>query len=180
MNIIKTQIAGCFEIIPNIQIDERGSFIKIFNSKIFQDLKLNTKWEEEYYSISQKGVLRGMHFQLPPKDHYKLVFCPVGEVFDAVVDLRKGSPTFGNHITLRLSAQEANMVYIPNGLAHGFCALSETVLMMYMVSTVYSASHDTGVLWSSVGINWPIKNPIISARDLSFETFDSFSSPFKY
>lgn len=178
--ITESSIPGCFEIIPNIFKDERGLFVKTFHQDIFEEHGLNTRWAEEYYSVSRQGVLRGLHFQLPPHDHVKLVYCLDGEVFDAVVDLRKGSPIFGRHATFRLSADRANMLYIPSGLAHGFYTLSETATMMYKVSTVYAPEYDAGILWKSANIPWPNMNPIVSARDQGFIPLDSFQSPFVF
>ena len=180
MKFIETKIPGCFEIIPDIHRDVRGLFVKTFLKKIFQEYQLNTQWEEEYFSVSRKGVLRGLHFQLPPQNHSKLVYCVAGEAFDAVVDLRQGSPTFGRNVTLKISASKSNMLYIPSGLAHGFYTLSDTLIMMYKASTSYSPPHDTGIMWNSAGINWPSQNPILSSRDSSFTKLESFKTPFNF
>ena len=177
-DIIETVIPGCFEILPAIINDERGRFIKIFHRDFYIENKLEHKYSEEYYSISRRGVLRGLHFQIPPNEHTKLVYCVEGCVFDAVVDLRKNSPTYEKYETFELIAEKANMLYIPQGLAHGFYVLSEQATMVYKVSTVYSTENDTGILWNSVGIPWPDKNPIISKRDSKFIEFDKFKSPF--
>ena len=141
---------------------------------------LETKFTEEYYSVSHKNVVRGMHFQLPPMDHVKMVYCVEGEVMDAVVDLRVGSPTYGQYVLFELSAEKANSIYIPKGMAHGFCAMSEQAIMVYKVSTSYSPANDAGILWNSVGIPWPSSKVIMSARDESFLPLDKFASPFKY
>lgn len=171
-------LPGCFEVQPRIFEDVRGRFIKIFHQEIFDKHGLNIDWQEEYYSVSRQGVLRGMHFQLPPHDHVKLVYCSSGKVLDAVVDLRKGSPAFGKAATFSLSAGRANMVYIPRGMAHGFYTISPAATMHYMVETVHAAEHDAGVLWSSVGINWPVDNPVLSERDRAFPSLNKFQSPF--
>jgi dTDP-4-dehydrorhamnose 3,5-epimerase len=115
---------------------------------------------------------------LPPKEHTKIVYCVQGSVQDVVVDLRIQSPTYGKFEVFSLSAEKANMVYIPIGLAHGFEVLSETAIMMYKVSSVYSPEHDTGILWNSVNIPWQTRNPIISQRDQSFIEFPNFRSLF--
>jgi len=175
-----SKIPGCFEIIPEVFNDGRGTFIKTFHNGVFKENRLEINFAEEYYSLSCKGVLRGLHFQLPPMDHVKLVYCVSGMVLDAVVDLRVGFRTYGEFETFELSAEKANMIYIPKGLAHGFYVLSESAIMMYKVSTVYSPEHDTGILWSSVGIPWPDKMPIISKRDSEFKSFTDFKSPFIY
>lgn len=179
MNIQPTSISGCYEINPTVYRDERGSFIKTYHQDVFTDNRLATNFAEEYYSISRKGVLRGLHFQTPPKDHIKLVYCTMGQVLDVVVDLRKGSSTYGHFEMFDLSAEKANMIYIPKGLAHGFYVLSEQAILIYKVTTTYCSQHDSGILWNSVGISWPIKNPIMSARDTSFEPLDAFISPFR-
>lgn len=174
MDIKETGIPGCFEIIPPVFLDERGSFVKTFHLDTFLQLGLETEWREEYYSVSRKGVLRGMHFQLPPHDHCKLVYCSAGTVLDAVIDLRRDSPGYGQHFQTELNSEKANMLYIPKGLAHGFYTLSDSATMMYKVSSVYAPSHDSGVLWSSVGVVWPDSNPVVSARDGAFPEFSSF------
>lgn len=175
-----TGIPGCFEVRPKIFKDERGLFVKTFHHELFVANGLETRFAEEYYSFSRQGVLRGMHFQLPPHDHIKLVYCVSGEVVDVVVDLRVGSPTYGKYETIVLSAQNANMLYIPAGLAHGFYVTSESATMMYKVTTVYSPEHDAGILWNSLDIPWPAAHPIVSDRDSGFAPFSDFKSPFSY
>jgi len=130
--------SGCFELSPDVYNDNRGLFVKTFQKNIFRDFGLEFDFEEEYYSCSKKGVLRGLHFQLPPHEHSKLVYCIEGNVFDAVVDLRINSMTYGEYVTVELSAKKANMLYVPPGLAHGFYVLSKRATMVYKVSTVYS------------------------------------------
>ena len=121
-----------------------------------------------------------MHFQLPPMDHVKMVYCVEGKVLDAVVDLRKGSPTYGRFDLFELSAAKANSLYIPKGMAHGFCVRSERAIMVYKVSTVHSPAHDAGLLWNSMEIPWPIAEPILSERDAAFPRLDTFVSPFNH
>ena len=176
--INKSDIEGCFEIIPKVFNDFRGSFVKVFHETTFQEAGLENNFAEEYYSKSFKGVIRGLHFQTPPDDHTKLVYCIDGSVYDVVVDLRVGSKTYGKFQALNLNSRDANMIYIPTGLAHGFCSLSDSATLVYKTSTVHSPSKDSGILWNSIGINWPCENPIISERDKSFIDFKSFKSPF--
>jgi dTDP-4-dehydrorhamnose 3,5-epimerase len=178
--LLESSIPSCYQIIPRISRDKRGKFIKTFHYDFFFQHGLNTVWAEEYYSTSRKGVLRGLHFQVPPHDHTKMVYCSEGEVFDVVLDLRIGSPTFGKFESFLLSAHSANCIYIPKGLAHGFYTISSTATIHYMVETVYSPEHDKGVLWSSVDIPWPVKNPIISTRDSNFPHFSKFNSLFAF
>jgi dTDP-4-dehydrorhamnose 3,5-epimerase len=109
-----------------------------------------------------------------------VVYCIEGRVLDVVLDLRVGSPTFKQHLALELSPDSDSLLYIPEGLAHGFCALSERVTMYYKVSTVYSPQHDAGIFWNSIGFSWPVENPIFSARDGGFPSLDNFSSPFVF
>lgn len=178
MELIESTIPGCYELKPLIRSDERGTFVKTFHAPSYLSLGLSTDFVEEYYSISNKNVIRGMHFQLPPYDHIKLVYCTSGIVMDAVIDLRKGSPTFKQYTLFELSAKKANMIYIPKGLAHGFCVLSEQATMIYKVSTIYSPNSDSGIRWDSVDINWPTSAPIISQRDQNFRSLKEFDSPF--
>lgn len=180
MHIRPTSIPGCFEIIPNILTDHRGSFVKTFNSDLFIANGLDTHFVEEYYSRSRRRVLRGMHFQSPPMQHTKLVYCIEGSVTDVVIDLRRGSPSYGHCVSFDLNSKSANMVYIPAGLAHGFYVNSEHALMMYKVTSVYSPQNDTGILWNSIGYRWTDSNPIISIRDKSFCHLDEYDSSFVY
>lgn len=180
MNFIKknTAIPGCYEILPTLRKDARGVFIKIFHAPEFKQLGLDCEFREEFYSVSKKGVLRGLHFQTPPAAISKLVFCVEGDILDVVVDLRKKSKAYGKALTMKLSTRSANMLYIPKGCAHGFYALSKKVVMLYKTSGVYSPAHDAGILWSSVDVEWPSKSPAISPRDASFPSFTDFKSPF--
>ncbi len=180
MQFNDTKIPGCYEIIPRVLPDERGLFVKSFHRPLFAEHGLATDFAEAYYSLSRKGVLRGLHFQTPPQDHAKLVYCPAGEVLDAVVDLRAGSPTFGEYATFTLNDRSANIVYLPPGLAHGFWTLSDHALVMYQVTTVHAPEHDAGILWNSAGIPWPGDAPVISARDRSFPRLDALVTPFVF
>ena len=172
-----TAIEGCFELQPIVRSDSRGQFVKTFHADYFRSHNLETDWREQYYSVSRKGVLRGMHFQRPPHAHSKLVYCTSGTVLDVVVDLRVGSPTYGNHVSLEISSSATNVLYVPEGLAHGFYALSDATVV-YNVSTVYSPDHDDGVLWSSIGMDWPDAAPNLSERDMKFSALADFNSPF--
>lgn len=181
MHIRETIIPGCFEITPHRFTDDRGSFVKTFHHDIFHQQGLETDWREDYYSVSRKGVLRGLHFQLPPHDHAKLVYSTEGRVLDAVLDLRIGSPAYGQHVLFELTAETANMIYLPKGVAHGFYTLSNRATMMYKVSTVYVPACDTGILWNSAGIPWPDSHPVVSQRDKSLPALSDFTdNPFRY
>lgn len=183
MRILPTAIPGCFQLVPDIRSDERGSFVKTFRADLFRQHGMATAYAEEYYSLSQRNVVRGLHFQLPPHEHAKLVYCVQGAVLDAALDLRRGSPTFGQHLTFELSAQNGHMLYLPAGLAHGFCTLGEQAVMMYKVTSEYAPQHDSGVRWDTAGIAWPEeiqRAPVLSARDQGFAALADFDSPFVY
>ena len=174
----KSKIDGCLEILPRVFRDDRGIFVKVFHKNIFADLGLEYNFVEEYYSQSFKNVIRGLHFQVPPEDHVKLVYCIDGAAFDVVLDLRKGSPTYGKYDTFTLDSKHANMVYIPSGMAHGFCSISDSSTLVYKTSTVYDPECDSGILWNSVNITWPTLQPVMSERDKNFDDFLNFKSPF--
>lgn len=178
MEIRPTTLPGCFEILLPHFPDPRGSFVKSYHQNFFQEQGLVTDWRENYYTISKRGVLRGLHFQSPPADHEKLVHCARGRAFDVVVDLRRGSPTYGRRLTLELSPERANQLYIPRGLAHGFLALEDETMMMYQVSGVHSPQHDQGILWNSCGVPWPGLEIILSERDKTWPTLAQFETPF--
>lgn len=173
-----TNLEGCFELFSAIRKDNRGCFVKTFHEEEFQKINFPLKYKEEYYSVSYKGVLRGLHFQLPPAEHEKIVYCPSGRVLDAVVDLRKNSATYGKYALIELSAEKGNMLYIPKGMAHGFYTCSDQAIMMYKVTSLYSPEKDSGILWDSAGIPWPDMDPVLSVRDKTFSTLDNFNSPF--
>ena len=178
MELKKTLLEGCFEIKPITFVDKRGSFTKTFHEKEFKRLGLNSEWKEDYYTYSKKSVIRGMHLQLPPNDHFKLVHCLYGEVLDVLLDLRSSSPSFGKTYSLKLSSKKKNCIYITKGIAHGFLSLTEKSLLTYKVSSAHSPNHDSGVSWNSFGFEWPVKSPIISDRDRSLEDLNNFNSPF--
>ena len=178
MQFIETSIPDCYEIIPRVIEDNRGKFVKTFHKNTFIENGLESNFAEEYFSVSQKNVLRGMHFQLPPHAHVKLVYCSDGEVLDVLVDLRVGSPVYGKAVKFNLSAEKANILYIPIGVAHGFYTLSEMATMIYKTSTVHNASCDCGILWNSFDV-WKVEAPILSDRDKGHKCLKDFISPFK-
>ena len=175
-----SEIPGCYQVFPAVTRDERGTFVKVFHENAFRELGLETGFVESYYSVSRKDVIRGMHFQRPPQDHAKLVYCTDGAVLDVVVDLRKGSPTYGICAKFNLDAERGNMAYLPRGLGHGFLVRSERATLVYSVTSVYSPQYDEGIRWDSVGISWPVTEPIISDRDRGFPVFEYWDSPFRY
>lgn len=170
MKVKKTKLPGVFEIESFLHSDSRGRFVKTFNSEIFKEKKLNSDFKESFYSVSQKNVIRGMHFQTPPFDHEKLVYVLSGEIVDVVVDVRKESPTYGQYIALDLSEDNCKSIYIGKGFAHGFLTKSKTAIVHYMTTSVYSKYHDSGIKWNSFGYEWDVSNPIVSDRDVQFDS----------
>lgn len=177
MKLLKELLPDCFLLEPSRFEDTRGTFVKTYHEGIYKSLGVNLDIQEEFYSISRKDVIRGMHFQLPPHDHDKLVYCTRGGVRDVLLDLRKG-PGYGKAATVDLSGKNALMVFIPKGIAHGFVALTEEALMMYKTSTVHTASADCGIRWNSFGFDWQVAAPILSLRDEQHSEFADFISPF--
>jgi dTDP-4-dehydrorhamnose 3,5-epimerase len=130
--------------------------------------------------VSKKGVLRGLHFQLPPADHAKAVYCVEGRVIDAVVDLRVGSPTYGQGLTYELDAAKGNGLYIPRGFAHGFYVPVDKAVFVYKIETPWVPALDAGIAWDSAGLDWPDKSPVLSEKDGKLPKLKDFQSPFKY
>ena len=158
--------------------DARGGFQKPFNADFFREHGLATDFKEFYYSVNRKGVIRGMHFQTPPCDHEKLVYVSRGRILDVVLDIRKGSATYGKYFETELNASDGCALYIPRGFAHGFCALEEESVVNYAQTSCYDREHDCGILYSSFGYTWPAEDPVLSPRDGSFPAFQDFNSPF--
>ncbi len=181
MTLFRTlEIPGCVEIDCTHHADERGCFVKCFQQSEFAAAGLETAFVEHYYSKSVAGVVRGLHLQLPPDDHAKLVYCVSGEVWDVCLDVRVGSPTFGASVALPLSAARHNAIYIPRGVAHGFCVERGEATLVYSVTSLHSPSRDSGVRWDSVGIRWPIVAPTVSKRDAQLPRWEAFESPFRW
>ena len=178
--VVKTIIPGCFELRPSVKRDSRGFFAKVFHRPLWKDLGLQTAFAEEYVTYSLPWTLRGLHFQLPPVAHEKVVLCLRGNAFDVAVDLRRGSPTYGAHISVNLSSMQSNALYLPRGVAHGFCVTGSEALLYYKLTTVYSPEHDAGIRWDSAGIAWPMTDPILSKRDQELPTLEDFESPFEF
>jgi dTDP-4-dehydrorhamnose 3,5-epimerase len=176
--VVKTSIPGCYVIRPWRHRDERGVFVKTFHAEAFRELGLETDFREDFYSVSRKGVLRGMHFQRPPYQQAKLVYCAKGSILDAVVDLRTDAQGFGVQETLELSEENGWVLYIPPGVAHGFYVLSDEAITAYSVTVEYCPEADSGVRWDSCGIAWPTNSPIISARDASLPPLDDVRNLF--
>lgn len=180
MQIVETKIPGLKIFEPRIFEDVRGKFIKTFNNDFFQEHNLNISIKETYYSISHKDVIRGMHFQTPPYDHIKIVYVPFGKILDVVLDLRKGSPTFGKSFSIELSSENGKILIIPKGLAHGFKSLEDNTNVTYMQTTIYAPNNDEGIRYDSFGFDWQCDCPKISHRDMSFNSLEEYESNFFY
>ena len=172
MKFIRTKIQGVILLEPKVFEDTRGFFLESYRKESFEKNGIKVDFVQDNHSRSAKGTLRGLHYQVPPKEQAKLVRVISGEVYDVVVDLRKGSKTFGKWQAHVLGAENKKMLFIPAGLAHGFLALKDATELIYKVSKVYSLKHERGVLWNdaALGIDWPkIDVPyLISEKDKKF------------
>jgi dTDP-4-dehydrorhamnose 3,5-epimerase len=177
MDILKELLPGCFLLQPKRFQDKRGCFVKTYHEGLYKTLGIDMSIREEFYSVSGKNVLRGMHFQLPPHEHEKHVYCPYGAVLDVLLDLRKG-PSYGMVSSADLSGENGHIVFIPKGIAHGFLALTDDALMLYKTSTVHEPQADCGIQWDSFGFDWGRVDPIVSTRDKQHISFADFKSPF--
>lgn len=147
--------------------DERGFFMESFKESAFSSFGMDSRFVQDNLSHSRKGVLRGLHYQKSPKAQAKLVGVIRGEVFDAAVDIRKGSPTYGQWVGEILSSANHRMLYMPVGFAHGLCVLSDEADVFYKVTEEYAREEERGVIWNDpdIGIEWPVKGPILSKKD---------------
>ncbi len=179
MRVDNTNIEGVKVIQQFRHDDERGAFVKPFHDADFKAAGIDFELKESFYSTSVKKVIRGMHFHAPPHAHSKIVFCTAGCVLDVALDLRKGSPTYGQYATQELCFENNQALYIPEGFAHGFLSLTAESTLFYFVSGMYNAAADGGVRYDSFGMEWPVVgNAILSARDLGFGGLGEFESPF--
>jgi len=177
MDVKERKLKGVFEISLTALKDNRGFFMRTFDKSLFQEAGIDREWVQENHSRSeQKGILRGLHFQLPPFSETKLVRCIRGAVLDVFVDLRKDSETFGKWDSIELTEHNHKMILIPRGFAHGFCTLTEVSEVLYKVDNYYSPEHERGLLWNDkeLKIEWPVINPILSEKDRNNMSFKEF------
>ncbi len=162
--------------------DHRGYLIETYKRSEFADNGILARFVQDNISYSGRGVLRGLHYQKHPQAQAKLVMVLEGEIFDVAVDIRRESPTYAQWIGVTLTAEEPRMLYIPEGFAHGFCVLSETARFMYKITNEYAPEHDRGIAWNDprVGIDWPIRNPRLSARDANLPLLQEADNNFVY
>jgi dTDP-4-dehydrorhamnose 3,5-epimerase len=166
MKVTKTKMAGLMTVEPSVFADTRGYFMETYQRLRYKEAGIDVHFIQDNLAFSRKNILRGLHYQ-SPHDQAKLVQVFQGEVFDVAVDIRRGSPTFGQWFGTKLSAENKVQLFVPAGFAHGYCVLSETALFHYKCSDYYAPKCEGGVLWSDpdVGITWPLDKPILSDKD---------------
>ncbi len=182
MEIIKEPLPGLLVLKPKVFSDTRGYFFESFNEQAFKMLGINAPFVQDNQSLSNKGALRGMHFQCPPHAQDKLIRVIKGSVLDVVIDIRVGSPTFGKHFGIELSEDNFLGMYIPKGFAHGFLTLQDHTIFSYKCSDFYFPETEGGILWNdkNLNINWGISDPILSEKDKLHPTLSNLNSPFIY
>ena len=181
MELIKTGLEGLILIKPNVFKDDRGFFFESYSQRSFVNNGVANVFVQDNHSMSvRKGVLRGLHFQKPPHAQAKLVRVTRGSVFDVAVDLRKSSPTFGKWQGFELSVDNFNMLFIPQGFAHGYCTLEENTEFLYKCDTFYMPDYEECLLWNDPTLNiaWPVKIPVLSVKDSKGKLFRDYNSPF--
>lgn len=184
MEVIKTDIEGVVIIEPRIFNDARGYFFESFSQREFEEKVRRVNFVQDNESMSAYGVMRGLHFQLPPFTQSKLVRCVKGRVLDVAVDIRKGSPTFGKHVAVELTEDNHRQFFVPRGFAHGFAVLSDVAVFQYKCDNFYAPQADSGISIcdTSLGIDWmiPADKVILSEKDTKHPLLDEFDSPFEY
>ena len=184
MEVIKTAIEGLVIIEPKVFNDSRGYFFESFSQREFEEKVRKINFVQDNESMSSYGVMRGLHFQRPPYTQSKLVRCVKGKVLDVAVDIRKGSPTYGQHVAVELSEDNHRQFFVPRGFAHGFAVLSETAIFQYKCDNFYAPEADGGISIKddSLGIDWqiPTANAILSEKDIKHVCLKDFDSPFEY
>ncbi len=177
MLIKEKSLKGVFEINLESHEDQRGFFMRTYDDKLFRDHGLHKNWIQESHSYSKKkGTIRGLHFQFPPYAETKLIRTVTGEIFIVVVDLRKGFPTFGKWDSMIISEANKKMLYAPRGIALGMCTLTDNCTLLYKIDNYYAPESQGSIRWDDpdLGIDWPVKHPIISERDSKAMSFKKF------
>ncbi len=176
------KLAGVFEIIPKIRYDNRGFFMRTYDKEIFKKNYIDQEWVQENHSGTiSKGTIRGIHFQLPPYDEAKLVRCIKGKIWNAFVDLRLNSDTFGKWDMVELSETNKKMIFIPRGFANGFCIIEDDSELIYKTDNMYKPEFERSIKWNDpdIGIKWPISNPILSEKDRNNDSFHHIKKELK-
>lgn len=166
MNVVKTPLPGVIVFEPRVFTDQRGFFLETYHQQRYQDAGIKETFVQDNHSHSSQGTLRGLHYQLNHPQG-KLVRVVAGQVFDVAVDIRRGSPCFGQWFGEYLSAENNKQMYVPPGFAHGFCVLSPSADFMYKCTDFYDAQDDHGIVWDDPGVavDWPLEQPILSPKD---------------
>lgn len=183
MNIIKTKFEDALLIEPKVFGDHRGFFTESYNKETFQQNGIDMDFIQDNHSLSQQpGTLRGMHYQLNDKAQTKLVRVTQGAIYDVILDIRKGSPTYGEWQGFILSADNKRQLLVPKGFAHGFCTIVENTEVQYKVDELYSPEHDRGIAWNdpALNINWPFNNPVLSEKDTEHPTLTEADNNFTW
>jgi len=180
MHLRELRLSGTYEIQLPFHSDHRGLFVKSFCRSAFASHGLEIDFSETFYTVSKENVIRGMHFQTPPHDHAKLVYCISGRVLDFALDLRVGSPSYGLFESLELDSARFNAAYLPRVISHGFAVLEAPAVMAYHVSSEHAPAADSGVHWDSFGATWPSQATVVSNRDAGLLKFEEFVSPFVF
>jgi dTDP-4-dehydrorhamnose 3,5-epimerase len=182
MQVESTSLPGVLVLRPRVFEDARGFFLESYNQETLRAYGIDAVFVQDNHSKSTRGTLRGLHYQLPPAAQVKLVRVVRGAVWDVAVDIRVGSPTFGQSVGVELSAENFHQLYIPSGFAHGFCVLSEEAEVLYKASHVYSPTHERGIVWNdtTLQVAWPMAEPLLSERDRRLGTLADYlsSTPF--
>lgn len=178
----RLEIPDVVMIEPRVFRDERGFFVESYKRSEFAAFGITESFVQDNHSRSRRGVLRGLHYQNPPRAQGKLVRAVRGEIFDVAVDIRKGSPTYGRWVGVNLSEENMRMLYIPPGFAHGFLTLSDMADVMYKTTDEYSPEHEAGIIWSDpeIRINWPLRDPVLSPKDARWPCLRNASNGFVY
>lgn len=168
MRVVKTAFDGVVLLEPDLYEDDRGFFMESYNERTFHELGISVRFVQDNHSLSTKaGTVRGLHYQLHPHAQAKLVRVTRGAIYDVVVDIRRGSPTFGKWRSFILSEYNQRQLFVPKGFAHGFCTLVPNTEVQYKVDAYYSAKYDRGIFWNdpNLNIDWPVKEAILSEKD---------------
>lgn len=180
MEIQKTHIEGLIVLQPKIWKDDRGYFFESFRQDIFSKLNIDVNFVQDNQSLSQKGTIRGLHYQIAPFEQGKLVRVVQGSVLDVALDIRKNSPTYGQYFAIELSAENQTQFFIPPGFAHGFSTLEDNTIFCYKCTNYYSKANEGGVRFDdpALGIDWKVEGLFVSDKDRELPVFAEFVSPF--
>lgn len=182
MKFTPLELPGLLLIEPRQFSDERGYFFESYQQQLFSDNGIHYTFVQDNQSLSKKNVLRGLHFQAPPFEQGKLVRVIKGAALDVIVDIRKGSPFYGKHVSVLLNEMNHYMLWIPPGFAHGFLSLADDTIFYYKCTNYYHRESEGGILWNDkdLSINWQSDNPVVSGKDRQLPSFGQLNSPFSF